>query len=616
MRTGLAHISIFRRRADLAVVLAVSLLFVAATRLPLMPTHLFSFDSANLAFALDDFDPARSQPQPPGYPLFVGEARLVNALLGSPERTFAFIRVLVSGLAVGSLYFLARSMFSPQAGLVAAALLLTNPAFWFSGLTSALRPHSALFAILVAYFCWRAWKGDSRYFFFACLALGFGSGFRPVLLFRLLPLVAWTGWKVGGWRSLSKGALVVTAASVPWIIVLIHSCGGLVQTMEVFARYSQEQASGTSMFFGASLAGWRRMAGRAILWNGLWTLPWIWAIPTVWRDRKHWPEWLVYLKFVALWFIPSFFVSFLVHIAEPDHALASIPAICLLGAFVITVTEHTFHSGSLARWKQRGLAIWLMVIGSFVLLYVAQQPKEKWLVMWLAMVGSLLFLLPQSQPMQDRYVPTGHGALVCLALLANIILFFTEIEVPRRDPNTRFRGWDSVKDAFLIGTFESSYSRVRWISETTALTMEDLAKMEVETKRPLVVIWSRDGVPGWRRLAYYHPMKPIYELEEKGYPGYTETMARLWRGNSLESKYTGQPISIPVPERARLIWIMAGGREKELERLVPIRKARAFYYTDLAPHARRFRWGDFEFVPGGESLQSRYEAPETPQSAH
>src|SRR3970282_159368 len=66
----------------------ITLSLVIVTRWPLLPSRLYSFDTVNLALALEDFDPTRHQPQPPGYPLFVAEARLLYWLLGTPERTF------------------------------------------------------------------------------------------------------------------------------------------------------------------------------------------------------------------------------------------------------------------------------------------------------------------------------------------------------------------------------------------------------------------------------------------------------------------------------------------------------------------------------------------------
>ena len=176
----------FSPAGRVSILFGISVLLVVVTRLPLLPTHLFSFDSVNLALALEDFDPTRNQPQPPGYPLFVMEARLAHLLFGTPEQTFAVLELVICGLAVGMLYLLGRRMFSPWVGLTAAALLFVNPPFWYSSLTSPLRPHLALLSALVAYCCWRALHGEERYFEFASLALGLSAGFRPELSVFLL----------------------------------------------------------------------------------------------------------------------------------------------------------------------------------------------------------------------------------------------------------------------------------------------------------------------------------------------------------------------------------------------------------------------------------------------
>ena len=104
----------------LSALFGFSVLLVLLTRWPLMPAHLYSFDSVNLALALEDFDPTRNQPQPPGYPLFVAEARLLHRLFRTPERTFAALAILISGLAVAVLYLLGKRMFSPGVGIIAA----------------------------------------------------------------------------------------------------------------------------------------------------------------------------------------------------------------------------------------------------------------------------------------------------------------------------------------------------------------------------------------------------------------------------------------------------------------------------------------------------------------
>src|SRR5262245_6181979 len=79
------------------------------TRVPAMASYL-SIDNVNLAFSLDKFDPRIHQPQPPGYPFFVGSAKIVNLLFHDAERTFAAISLLVSALCLPVAFLLGKQI--------------------------------------------------------------------------------------------------------------------------------------------------------------------------------------------------------------------------------------------------------------------------------------------------------------------------------------------------------------------------------------------------------------------------------------------------------------------------------------------------------------------------
>src|SRR5579885_584151 len=61
-----------------ALFLLLLCVFIAVTRWLAAPKYLYYFDSANFALSLEHFDPALHQPQPPGYPLFVGLIRVIH----------------------------------------------------------------------------------------------------------------------------------------------------------------------------------------------------------------------------------------------------------------------------------------------------------------------------------------------------------------------------------------------------------------------------------------------------------------------------------------------------------------------------------------------------------
>src|SRR5690242_20716392 len=84
------------RPVPMSVFTAVTLLFLVVTRWPLAPKYLYYFDSVNFALALEDFNPALHQPQPPGYPLFVALARVFHLWIAAPHRVFLAIGILAA----------------------------------------------------------------------------------------------------------------------------------------------------------------------------------------------------------------------------------------------------------------------------------------------------------------------------------------------------------------------------------------------------------------------------------------------------------------------------------------------------------------------------------------
>jgi len=525
-----------------AALFGFTVLLVVLTRLPFFPAHLFSFDSVNLALSLEHFDPTLHQPQPPGYPAFVLEARLFNLLCGDPRRTFVLLTVLICGFAVAMAYLVGKEMFSPWAGMAAAALLFVNPAFWYSSLTSPLRPHLALVSAIVAYLCWRTRPGESRPLYAASLALGVGGGFRPELFVLLFPMWVWAAWQTRERRAIIRSALMLGGAALVWTGVLMYASGGPQRMIAYFVDYVLVNTGYTSVVLDPATS-WRRAAGRAVVWTGLGTLPWIWTLPLAWKERHSTPDGLRKMAFLAVWFAPGFLYLLAVHIGDPDHALGVIPPLCLLGGFAITQAE------------RRVARTWLPQLAE-------------------------------------------HGLLIWIALVGNLVLFFGELRLPQRNAAAEFRGLASVSDAVRIGVYESSYARVRWIEQMTALGLQGINDLKNSADRPIVVLWARDGEPAWRKISYYMPLESLYVLEESGDPGVRSAEARFYSGNRLVTRYAGQsPFRLPVPDGARLIWVAGANTVESLRKVLPLKAFSTLQYVDLPAGSAPIRWGSFEIVP-------------------
>lgn len=327
--------SIFERRPWTGAL--VIFLLLAATRIPLAPKYLYSFDSVNFALALDEFNPTKHQPQPPGYPMFVGLTWVVRLAVPRAEDALVVAGLVMSAVAMLGLWRLAAGMFGRNAALLAVALLGFNPAFWFGGITNQVRLCLAFCSMSIALLAWIALQRSSNpWWLYAVFAgLGLGAGFRPALGVLLIPLALWVWWRTSGSiRTLLVAGCWTISGMAPWIVASAIAVGGLACWLRLLWTYAKDQFQGTSVLFGASADSAWTMATQAIVWNGLGMLAWVWVVPFVrapWRDN----QWRERAIFLTVWFTPIFLFSALVHIGDPDQALASIPALCLVGGAVL-----------------------------------------------------------------------------------------------------------------------------------------------------------------------------------------------------------------------------------------------------------------------------------------
>src|SRR5579864_5078089 len=170
----------------LSTVLASAALLIFATRWPLTPKqHLYHIDNVNFALALDDFNPPLHRPQPPGDPMYVALAKVMEVIQPRREILFPLTGLLGSILAVAAIWKLGSMLWGDTAGITAAVLLALNPIFWLAGVANYVRVYLALGAVTIALLVWRCWNaepGRERLFFRASAAgLGFFAGFRPEL---------------------------------------------------------------------------------------------------------------------------------------------------------------------------------------------------------------------------------------------------------------------------------------------------------------------------------------------------------------------------------------------------------------------------------------------------
>jgi hypothetical protein len=211
------------------IILPVILFLVTIiTRIAFTSKFLFHMDSVHFALALEKYDITVHQPHPPGYFLYVMLGRLLNLFIKDANTVFVSISVIFSGLAVVAIYHLGKEIYDRKVGLIAAAIAITSPNFWFHGEVALTYIVEAFFSAVVAFLCWKIYKGKHKYIYLSVIALGIAGGIRqntmvflfPLWLFsvkgvplrKVVPSIGLLGficllwfvpmvWMTGGWRA-------------------------------------------------------------------------------------------------------------------------------------------------------------------------------------------------------------------------------------------------------------------------------------------------------------------------------------------------------------------------------------------------------------------------------
>ena len=220
------------------------------TRIPLRSTQLFAWDSANFALALQHYNVAWHQPQPPGYILYVAAARLVHFVVADANAAYVWLSVVASVGAVWCTVLVGGRLFGAPAGVLGGLILTTSSLFWGQGVVAYPYAFLALFSSLIVLLALRNRSGGRDTTLVSAALLAIAGGFRPELVPFLLPLWLWGAWRRPRWRWLAGlGLLAVLVAA--WYVPMIWLSGG-------WQTY-QSASSGYFLFFLRATSGFGKL---------------------------------------------------------------------------------------------------------------------------------------------------------------------------------------------------------------------------------------------------------------------------------------------------------------------------------------------------------------------
>ena len=240
-----------------------------------LPSTLEDIDSLNFALGLADFDPAKHQPHPPGYPIFIALAKAVRVMVPSDATAMALLGAVFGALAVFPMLKIFEDVEAldgrpADRSIVVASLTVllavASPLYWFN----ASRPMSdvpgmavtlAAQAALVAAFVRQrlnpartpeALEDSGKMIvlgaFLSAIAIGMRSqAFLLTLPLLLIVLVQRAGRGAAG--ALLGSAMTFTIGILLWAIPLVVASGGPSAYFAVMGAQGGEDLAGVDMLY-------------------------------------------------------------------------------------------------------------------------------------------------------------------------------------------------------------------------------------------------------------------------------------------------------------------------------------------------------------------------------
>jgi hypothetical protein len=190
--------------------LVVSTVLIAIGRALSMAASPWDWDEMQFLLALRDYDVLFHRPHPPGFPLYIGAAKLLQ-LLGLSDFHALQAWNLIGGSAIFPAALLAfREMRFPlRTAAIGASIVVFFPNLWFFGGTAFSDVPSLALALIAVALLFRGCRNGAAYVGGA-IVLAAAAGVRPQnLLIGAAPLLiaTWYCIRARRWPALAAGAL-------------------------------------------------------------------------------------------------------------------------------------------------------------------------------------------------------------------------------------------------------------------------------------------------------------------------------------------------------------------------------------------------------------------------
>ena len=295
----------------------------ALLRIPFRASYLVNWDSVNFALGVESFDLESHQPHPPGYLGYVLLGRVIDWLVRDPVTALSVISVVAGSAATMFVYLLATRMTTERGAIIAAALFGTSPLVWYYSevaLTYILEVALAVPLVLLVLEARKQRKAS--YFMVASVLLAAMGAIRQTSLILFLPLLIYAAMAFPA-RIRLRGAAVLTALTLTWLIPLVVLSGGPINYLRLSGQLAELTGGATWLGSGGGLVQ-NVLVVTAALVVGLHVA--LLAIPVELTSRvKSHPLASENRRILIVWGLPALLVYLLVHSGQLGYVLVLLP---------------------------------------------------------------------------------------------------------------------------------------------------------------------------------------------------------------------------------------------------------------------------------------------------
>lgn len=253
-----------------------------ALHLPFLPPSLEDLDSINFALGVRHYDVSQHQPHPPGYPLFIGAAKLLHMVGLSELHALSLLGVVAGGFAVFALMklFAALDFDRPEGPFTWMAVLTVaaSPLFWLT----AARPLSDMTGLAASLGVQALLVTATNVggLVVAAFLAAFAAGIRSQVVWLTMPLLVLAVLRlpaVDRVRGAIRACVAYGIGGLAWAIPLLIVSGGPAPYLKLFYSQGAEDLTGVAML--ATTPTLRQLV-KALQYAFL--APWgVWPIATV-----------------------------------------------------------------------------------------------------------------------------------------------------------------------------------------------------------------------------------------------------------------------------------------------------------------------------------------------